>query len=397
MKYTSLVLVALLHIVVQFTVAQRGSITVTQATKALKHPGATDSVAASLSAGTTLQICEVDGDWLKSLTPSKKAIWIHKDVTDVLAADRGIFEMNTAIYGEPGRYNAQLRPDMTPTGEVRKGTSVQVDDAKGGWYHITFADGTNGWVHQMYVTRSLLAPAKIRMDIYPSRDTANIVRTMTNVKLLEYSPCIILGHGTNYTHIRSSNGQEGWVFAAHADYDDSTPAGHNIGWVYHLMRGIDHWGSAGWKWLGIFVLWWFLLPFGFSFLCAFLGFYGFGRIKFLPNLVVKTSIYLSVFAGLTILHNVVGEVYPYSASTLGSLWSILFMFVPPASLSGQIDHLRCRRCKTVADHPVVDMQYAGTEVRGTVSSSGTVNVTATDKHVITKKCVACGYRWQLSA
>jgi SH3-like domain-containing protein len=389
-------IIASVCLVAQIGIAQRGQVTITHTTQALKQPGATDSVAATFAEGTTLRICEVRGEWLKAFSTAKKALWIHKDATDVWPADKAILDKTVALYDRPGKQAGGLKENMEPSGTVPEGSEVQIETARGNWYEVRLKDGTTGWLHQMFATRSLLPPAQVRQNVYLSKDSANILKTMTNTKLVEGAPCVILGFGTNYTHVRALTGEEGWVFTSFVAYEDATPPGHNIAWFFHFMRGIDRWGDSGWKWLAVFILWWVVLPAAYSTVFAWIGLFAFGRIRILPNLVVRIVIYLTVFAGLVIITNVPGQVYPYSETTFGTLWSLLLMIVPPVSMAGMVNKIRCPKCSEMANHPVVAMADAGTEIRGTISSSGNINAHTVTHVTVTYECIACKQRWRMT-
>jgi SH3-like domain-containing protein len=388
-------IIAAVCLVAQIGFAQRGQVTITHTTQALKHPGGTDSVAATLAEGATFRICEVRGEWLKGLSTAKRALWVHKDATDVWPADKAVVTKTVALFDRPGKQAGGLKDNMEAVGSVTEGTSVQIETARGNWYEVRTESGTTGWLHQMFAVRSLLAPATVHQGVYLSKDTANILKTMSNIKLEEGAPCLILGHGTNYARVRSASGDEGWVFTSFVAYEDATPPGHNIAWFFHFMRGIDRWADSGWKWFAVFILWWVILPLAYSMVFAWLGLFAFGRVRFLPNLVVRILVYLTVFAGLVIITNVPGQVYPYSETTFGTLWSLLLMIVPPVSVAGMVIKIRCPKCGEMGNHPVVAMADAGTEIRGTISSSGSINASTVTHVMKTYECIACKQRWRI--
>ena len=71
------------------------------------------------------------------------------------------------------------------------------------------------------------------------------------------------------------------------------------------------------------------------------------------------------------------------------------MIVPPVSVAGMVIKIRCPKCSEMGNHPVVAMADAGTEIRGTISSSGNISASTVTHVTKTYECIACKQRWRL--
>ncbi|MDP8227915.1 MAG: SH3 domain-containing protein [Candidatus Electryoneaceae bacterium] len=328
------------------------------------------------------------------------AVTIPTSAKEVLIAN------SSKVYERRGPQ--QGLPDSTyaVVGTVKKGEKVTKKLLKGYWYKIKLSDGTKGWVHQNSIIPPGGQEARLKYTVYANPDTNNFytrapthgehrIKKGTKVELLRY-----VG---NYCEVKLLDERIIWTKAFVVETKGSVPANASAVFFYRIFRFIDDIGKLHWTLTIIFVIFWWGFVLALPSLLGIATCYEtFGRIRTLPNAIIKFLMIPIIPITAMQFHRFFMGVPPYINHSMWLQFLHLGMVLLMIKASWWwVGTDRCPSC-----HRVHAGEEIGTEMTGkqhhTSKSTSTysdgsksvkTNYSTTEQHSDYQRCAYCGHHW----
>ncbi|HNW58590.1 MAG TPA: hypothetical protein PKI62_02800 [bacterium] len=390
--------------------ATPGTVTAAASGQVVARPAAPDSVLATFKSGQLYPVLQVDAEWVKVALKSKRCGWVRRDLLQIPSPDSVTISRDWPLMQERGAAYRQADTSGAKSGRLRRGMRAQRLLIQGASYRIRLADGTSGWVHESRVEPAITEEIRADRSLYLLPDTVNrLPDSPGKIRIARGEKVIQLIRTTRWGKIRSSQGDEGWVWQAFLQHGDGVPSAANHILLYRIFKKLDDLRALhpivsllilAIQWLGLL-----LLP-GVAVFA--LLYRSLGRVRALNNGLLKFLIAMAVImTGLAFIGSFIPTIPPF----LGGFSRTLAQFLAGAMLIGviigaldRVTEDRCPKCHRIGAGRIAGMHDAGTTrqtdttTRYYQDGHRTVETDTIDTHSFTetRECRFCGQRWGIS-
>lgn len=387
-----------------------GTVTAAAPGEVVARPASPDSILATFKSGQSYPVLQVDDEWVKVALKNKRSGWVRRNLLQIPSPDSVTITRDWPLMQKRGTAYREADTSGAKSGRLRRGMRAQRLLIQGASCQIRLADGTRGWIHESRIEPTIAEEIRAERSLFLLPDTVNrLPDSPGKIRVASGEKVIQLIRTPRWGKIRTSQGEEGWVWQAFLQHGDGVPAAVSHIGLYRIFKQLDDLRSLHpilsllvflIQWLGLL-----LLP---GIAVFVLLYRSLGRVRPLNNPLLKLLIAAAVIVtGIAFISSVIPTIPPF----IGGFSRILAQFIASAMLFGVIigalDHIdgdRCPKCHRTGAGHIAGMRDAGatrqtdTTTRYYQDGHRTVetNTTDTRNYAETRACRFCGHRWGIT-
>jgi hypothetical protein len=230
-----------------------------------------------------------------------------------------------------------------------KGDKVIKLFKQGKYYKILYGGDKKGFVSVCNIEPFENELVFLGSHFVLSKDTIRASKASYNYGSKVSDTIIVLKREGAYSYVKRRDNSKGWIRSDFLSYEGEIPENTPVVWLYKAFQGLNEFGNIHWT-LGIitFICFWILLlvlPGVISYCIVYLGF---GRIKFIPNWILKALLLVVMFLVFFGINDFFQGLPPYKDHGIWyTIAMVLWVIFTLKFCWTRINYGRCPKCHKI--------------------------------------------------